>query len=317
VTDYLSGNPPGRPTPAEPVEGAIGAGRTVLLVAHARRPGAIEVAQDLTRRLCNAGMTVRVLSDEADVLRCTGAVVVEGGPEAAHGAELVIALGGDGTLLRAAELARPDRNPLLGVNLGHVGFLAEADPVAIDVTASMILSGDYEVEERLALDVSVVRDGQVVIRDWALNDVSVEKAAREHMITIVLEIDGRPLSRWGCDGIVCATPTGSTAYAFSAGGPVVWPSVQALLVVPLSAHALFARPLVVSPASTVAIEMTDPIAAAVMFCDGRRTQPLEPHDRLEIVRSDAPVRLVRLRTAPFTDRLVDKFQLPVQGWSGR
>jgi NAD+ kinase len=188
--------------------------------------------------------------------------------------------------------------------------------VALDVTAAKILSGDYDVEERMALDVTVIRDGEVVIRDWALNDVSVEKAAREHLITIVLEIDGRPLSRWGCDGIVCATPTGSTAYAFSAGGPVVWPAVQALLVVPLSAHALFARPLVVSPASTVAIEMTDGEVIAVMFCDGRRTHQIEPRDRLEIVRSEAPVRLVRLRNAPFTDRLVDKFQLPVQGWSG-
>jgi NAD+ kinase len=137
------------------------------------------------------------------------------------------------------------------------------------------------------------------------------------MVQLVLEIDGRPLSRWGCDGIVCATPTGSTAYAFSAGGPVVWPSVQALLVVPISAHALFARPLVVSPSSTVAVELTDPASSAVLFCDGRRTHTLEPNDRLEVVRSDNPVRLVRLRSAPFTDRLVDKFQLPVQGWSGR
>src|SRR5581483_8992850 len=137
------------------------------------------------------------------------------------------------------------------------------------------------------------------------------------MVHLLLEIDGRPLSRWGCDGIVCATPTGSTAYAFSAGGPVVWPSVQALLVVPLSAHALFARPLVVSPRSTVAVEIVQEDATAVMFCDGRRTHEIEPHDRLEVTRSDQPVRLVRLRKAPFTDRLVDKFQLPVQGWSGR
>jgi NAD+ kinase len=203
------------------------------------------------------------------------------------------------------------------VNLGHVGFLAEADPVELDITSASVLSGDYEVEERLAIEVSVIRDGQVVIRDWALNDISVEKAEREHLINVVLEIDGRPLSRLGCDGIICATPTGSTAYAFSAGGPVVWPSVQALLVVPLSAHALFARPLVVSPASTVAVEMTDPVSKAVMFCDGRRTHELAPMDRVEVVRSEQPVRLVRLRTAPFTDRLVDKFRLPVQGWSGR
>jgi NAD+ kinase len=137
------------------------------------------------------------------------------------------------------------------------------------------------------------------------------------MVNLILEIDGRPLSRWGCDGLVCATPTGSTAYAFSAGGPVVWPSVQAVLVVPISAHALFARPLVVSPASTVAVEISDPASHAVMFCDGRRTHPLRPGDRLEIVPSEEPVRLVRLRSAPFTDRLVDKFQLPVHGWSGR
>jgi NAD+ kinase len=289
----------------------------VLLVAHPHREGAVEVAQDLVRRLCDAGMTVRVLVEEAGVLACSSALPVPNDELAAHGAELVVALGGDGTLLRAAELARPQRTPLLGVNLGHVGFLAEADPVALDVTAAKILSGDYDVDERLAFDVTVIRDGEIVIRDWALNDMSVEKAAREHMVNVVLEIDGRPLSRWGCDGIVCATPTGSTAYAFSAGGPVVWPSVQALLVVPLSAHALFARPLVVSPSSTVAVEMTDSEKIAVMFCDGRRTHEIEPRDRLEVVRSDTPVRLVRLRNAPFTDRLVDKFQLPVQGWSGR
>jgi NAD+ kinase len=291
--------------------------RTVLLVAHGRRDGALSVAQDLSRRLTEAGVAVRVLAEEADLLRCAGAVAVASDELASQGAELVVALGGDGTLLRAAEIARPAGTPLLGVNLGHVGFLAEADPLALDVTAARILSGEYDVDERLAIDVTVIRDGKAVIHDWALNDVSVEKAAREHMINVVLEIDARPLSRWGCDGIVCATPTGSTAYAFSAGGPVVWPSVQALLVVPLSAHALFARPLVVSPASTVAVELTDAESIAVMFCDGRRTHSLEPRDRVEVVRSDAPVLLVRLRNAPFTDRLVDKFRLPVQGWSGR
>jgi NAD+ kinase len=206
---------------------------------------------------------------------------------------------------------------LLGVNLGHVGFLAEADPISLDDTAAKILAGEYDVDERLALDVRVLRGGEEVLRDWALNDVSVEKVSREHMVNLILEIDGRPLSRWGCDGLVCATPTGSTAYAFSAGGPVVWPSVQALLVVPISAHALFARPLVVSPASTVAIEITDAASPAIMFCDGRRTHALGPQDRLEIVAGGEPIRLVRLRSAPFTDRLVDKFRLPVQGWSGR
>jgi len=291
--------------------------RSVLLAVHVRRAHALAVARDLGERLLAAGIGVRVLAEEADAVAISGAEVVTDDERAANGAELVLALGGDGTLLRAAELARPEATPLLGVNLGHVGFLAEADPMSLDLTASKVLAGEYDVEERLALDVSVIRGGEVVIRDWALNDVSVEKASREHMVNVLLEIDGRPLSRWGCDGIVCATPTGSTAYAFSAGGPVVWPEVQAVLVVPISAHALFARPLVVSPASTVAIELAEIELSAVLFCDGRRSHTVAPGDRLEVVRSPAPVRVVRLRTAPFTDRLVDKFQLPVQGWSGR
>jgi NAD+ kinase len=292
-------------------------GRAVLLVVYAKRPGATAAARELGERLIAAGVGVRVLDGESDDVGCTGAHVVPDDADAALGTELVVAFGGDGTLLRAAEYAHPQRTPLLGVNLGHVGFLAEADPISLDDTAAKILAGEYEVEERLALDVRVWRGGEEVLRDWALNDVSVEKDSREHMVNLILEIDGRPLSRWGCDGLVCATPTGSTAYAFSAGGPVVWPSVQALLVVPISAHALFARPLVVSPASKVAIEVTDAASPAIMFCDGRRTHALGPQDRLEIVAGAEPVRLVRLRTAPFTDRLVDKFQLPVQGWSGR
>jgi NAD+ kinase len=290
--------------------------RRILLVAHTARTSAITVARHLSERLSRAGVSVRVLEDEREALGCGDAIGV---PADAGGEEyeLLIALGGDGTLLRAAELARRSGTPLLGVNLGHVGFLAEADPVDLDVTTERILSGEYDVEERFTVAVSVIRDGEVAIRDWALNDVSVEKAARERMIDLLLEIDDRPLSRWGCDGIICATPTGSTAYAFSVGGPVVWPEVQALMVVPISAHALFARALVLNPDCTVAIEMADRRSTAVMFCDGRRTHEIQPGDRIEVSRSDLPVRLLRLRSAPFTDRLVEKFQLPVQGWRGR
>jgi NAD+ kinase len=199
--------------------------------------------------------------------------------------------------------------------LGHVGFLAEVERSDLEKTAEQILSGAYDVEERLTVDVTVRRNGGgVAHQGWALNDATVEKAARERMLDLVVEVDGRPLSRWGGDGIVCATPTGSTAYAFSAGGPVVWPTVHALLVVPLSAHALFARPLVIAPESCVAIELlTGP---AVLFCDGRRTVQLAAGDRVEVRRGEAPVRLARLRAAPFTDRLVEKFQLPVRGWRG-
>lgn len=290
--------------------------RSVLVVAHTGRRAAANAARDLAGRLLDNGLAVRVLAGESSVLRCEGVSVVDPRPQAAKGVELVVALGGDGTLLRAAELARPAKAPLLGVNLGHVGFLAEVDHSDLEMTVERILQRSYEVEDRLTLDVAVVRDGQVMTTSWALNDVTVEKAARERVLDVVVEVDGRPLSRWGGDGVICATPTGSTAYAFSAGGPVVWPSVEALLVVPISAHALFARPLVISPDSRVAIEIGATPSGAVVFGDGRRTIDVEAHDRIEIGRGVLPVRLVRLRTAPFTDRLVEKFRLPVRGWRG-
>jgi NAD+ kinase len=243
--------------------------------------------------------------------------VVPADEAAADGAELVVVLGGDGTILRGAERARHGDVQLLGVNLGHVGFLAEAEREAVDDVVRAIVERQWHVEERTALDVSVLVGGEAVHRTWALNEASLEKAARERMVDVLVEIDGRPLSRWGCDGVVCATPTGSTAYAFSAGGPVVWPEVEALLVVPISAHALFARPLVVSPRSVIALELPDPASSAIMWADGRRAIELPPRARVEIRRSEQPVRLARLSHAPFTDRLVAKFSLPVDGWRGR
>ncbi|GAA3243302.1 NAD kinase [Actinocorallia longicatena] len=291
--------------------------RTVLIMAHTGREGAVRSAKLVIRRLEEAGIQVRVLEDEAADIDCEGVEAHPAKPSAAEGAEVVIVLGGDGTLLRAAELTRGVGTPLLGVNLGHVGFLAEAERADLAVMADRVVSGDYEVEERMAIDVCVRRNGDITDRTWALNEASVEKASRERMLQVVAEIDGRPLSHWGCDGVVCATPTGSTAYAFSGGGPVVWPEVEAMLVVPISAHALFARPLVVSPHSTVAIEVTAESEGAVLWCDGRRTADVPPGARVEVRRSDLPVRLARLNLTPFTDRLVTKFGLPVAGWRGR
>jgi len=291
-------------------------GRAVPLVVHTGRRAAVGAARELANRLAAAAVGVHVLEAEAGSLNCEGVTVVGPG-ESLAGVELVVALGGDGTLLRAAELSRPAGVPLLGVNLGHVGFLAEVDRSDLETTVERILASTYDVEERMTLDVVIIRNGVETDRDWALNDVTIEKASRERMLDVVVEVDGRPLSRWGGDGIVCATPTGSTAYAFSAGGPVVWPSVQAMLVVPLSAHALFARPLVISPDSCVAVELLSDPGAGVVFCDGRRTLDVTAHDRVEVRRGSEPVRLVRLRSAPFTDRLVEKFRLPVRGWRGR
>ncbi len=289
--------------------------RDVLVVVHTGRPAAVRAARHAIERLTAQGVGVRVLDVEARALRAPKATTV-GTAGAAVGAELVLVLGGDGTLLRAAELARPAGAPLLGVNLGHVGFLAEVEHADLAVTVERVLERTYEVEDRLTLDVTVRVDGELHATSWALNDVSVEKAARERMLDVVIEIDDRPLSRWGCDGVVCATPTGSTAYAFSAGGPVVWPQVAALLLVPISAHALFARPLVVSPDSHLAVEIASHLSGGVMWCDGRRTFDLPPGARVEVRRGSHPVRLARLQHAPFADRLVAKFGLPVQGWRG-
>jgi NAD+ kinase len=291
--------------------------RSVLVVAHTGRPEAVRSAQLVIQRLTEAGIEVRVLEDEAKDIGCSGVEVMPGTIAAADDAELVMVLGGDGTLLRAADLTRPSGTPLLGVNLGHVGFLAEAEREDLAATVDRVVAQRYDVEERMTIDVLVRRNGTVSGTTWALNEATVEKAERERMLEVVAEIDGRPLSQWGCDGVVCATPTGSTAYAFSAGGPIVWPEVEAMLVVPISAHALFARPLVVSPRSVVAIELVPSTPRAVLWCDGRRTLDLPPGARVEVRRSAEPLRFARLHLTPFTDRLVTKFGLPVTGWRGR
>ncbi len=293
--------------------------RTVLLAVHSAREEAAKVAAAFAADLRAEGIAVRVVDAEADALLAAGiddAEIVESSPGAAAGCELAVVFGGDGTILRAAELCRGTTTPVLGVNLGHVGFLAEADVEDLQAVVRGVVDRSYTVEERLTVDVSVTVAGEVVATNWALNEASVEKAARERMLEVVVEIDDRPVSRWGCDGIVCATPTGSTAYNFSAGGPIVWPEVSALLMVPISAHALFARPLVVSPDSTLAIEVVGEQSSGVLWCDGRRAADLPLGARVEVVRGREPVRLARLQTAPFADRLVRKFDLPVAGWRG-
>lgn len=291
------------------------ASRTALLVTHTGRRRSTEHARTVAADLIKAGFEVRVMAEEADDLGLPQVVPISG-KGAAEGVEIVFALGGDGTFLRAADLARPAKAPLLGINLGKVGFLAEAEIGDIDQAVRDVVSRNYTVDERLTLDVRAEFEGGPTIRSWALNEVSVEKGERAHMLELLVDVDGRPLSRYGCDGVVCATPTGSTAYAFSAGGPVVWPEVEALLLVPISAHALFSRPLVTAPTSTFSITVDPFTTLAVLCCDGRRVYDLPPGARVTVQRGSLPVRVVRLRPQPFTDRLVAKFDLPVHGWRG-
>ena len=295
--------------------------RSILVVAHAHRDDTVTAAERVVDALRAAGARPVLAADDRAALvavRPSLADVATLDDVPVEDIELAIVLGGDGTILRAAELVREGTAPVLGINMGHVGFLAEIERDDMDDAVRRVIDRDYDVEERLALQVRVKDSADsVVYETWALNEATVEKASRERMLEVVIEVDGRPLSTFGCDGVVVSTPTGSTAYNFSAGGPVIWPTVEAIVVVPLSAHALFAKPLVVGPEHAVAIELLERTNdGGILWCDGRRSHDLPPGARVVVRRSERPVRLARLHPAAFTDRLVRKFRLPVDGWRG-
>ncbi len=290
--------------------------RSALVVAHTDRRQIRRLTTAVIDRLSAAGFEVRMLADEA--LDCAEPKVrVVDGATAADGAEIVLVFGGDGTFLRAAEFARPAGAPMLGVNFGRVGFLAEAEPDELASSVASVVDRHYDVEERTTIDVEVRHDGRVLATSWALNEVTVEKSTRERMLEIAVAVDDRPLLRFGCDGVICATPTGSTAYAYSAGGPIVWPNVDAMLVVPNAAHALFARPVVVAPSSTIRLDLIGHDLTGVVGCDGRRSFDLPAGGQVVVRRGVAPIRIARLAEWSFGARLVTKFQLPVLGFRDR
>ena len=288
--------------------------REILLVPHANRQQNLEATSRAAELLQSAGITVRVCADEKVLPGLKHVLHTE---DAAAGCELVLVLGGDGTFLRAADMARAVDIPVLGINLGHVGFLAEWEVESLDQALVRVIEKRYRIEDRLTIDVSIFdEEGTLLNRSWALNEASVENQNRSGVLDAILEVDRRPVSSFGCDGVLISTPTGSTAYAFSAGGPVLWPSLDAILVVPNNAHALFTKPLVVSPNSLVAVESTMRATAATVILDGFREFAMPPGARVEVVRGKRPVRWVRLDDQPFTDRLVSKLRLPVEGWRG-
>ena len=279
--------------------------RSVALVISPSRQEAIAAAQELTPLLTSAGFSLYTISDVdiASITKVSHAELPE--------IEAAIVLGGDGTILRAAEITLTRNIPLLGINMGHVGFMAEVDRPTISAIAECIISKNYVTENRMILRYSVQRDGNEIGTGWALNEVTVERDGTT-MVELFVEIDSRPLSHWGCDGLICSTPTGSTAYAFSAGGPVVWPEVDALVLLPISAHALFSRPMVVSPKSEilVTIESTE----ALLSADALRKLPLKRGDKVLITRDSQTIKLSHVSKTLFTDRLVAKFKLPIEGW---
>ncbi len=281
--------------------------RAAVLVINPARTEAVEAANILAGLLSNAGFDLFTISD----VSITG--VANSASEDLPVVEIAVVLGGDGTILRGAELTRERNIPLLGINIGHVGFLAEVIRPEITAVAKSVIDKSYGLDSRMVLAYEVIRGGKVVSAGWALNEVTVE---RQHttMVELFVQIDGRPLSRWGCDGLIASTPTGSTAYAFSAGGPVLWPEVEALVLLPISAHALFARPMVISPKSEIVVEIESD--EALLSADALRKFPLAKGDQVRITRDASKILLSHIVATTFTDRIVAKFKLPVEGWRG-
>ena len=281
--------------------------RSILFIVNQNREDARQSAQELGAIFTNAGFTL-YSNNEAEIESMAPL-----SSEVLSDIEIAIVLGGDGTMLRGAEAVRGTEIPLLGVNLGRVGFLAEVEKPKMSEIADAVISHGYITDQRLVLAYSVERDEKVVDQGWALNEVTIERSETT-MVELFVQIDHRPLSRWGCDGLICSTPTGSTAYAFSAGGPIVWPEVQALVVLPISAHALFSKPLVVSPESKIVIDIES--STALLSSDSRRKFSLKQGDRVTMTKDSDTVRLAHVKEILFTDRLVAKFKLPIEGWRG-
>lgn len=300
---------------------APGEQRSIAVLLHPTRPEAVDAAVEFTAAMSGKGVRCQFAPDRIDEIRARL-------PEAELGvltipdeldAELVVALGGDGTLLASAEWALATDIPLLGVNLGHVGFLAELESYEISGLAELVHRHDYAVEERLTLAVEVFDpEHRPQWSSFAVNEVSMEKLSREKMIDVMASVDRAALSRWSTDGVLVSTPSGSTAYAFSAGGPVMWPDVKAILLVPVSAHALFTGPLVLSQNSRVDLDLAETSKpGAVVLCDGRRSVDVAPGGSMVVTRRRTGLKLARLSQQPFTERLVRKFALPVNGWRPR
>ncbi|MFA5607648.1 MAG: NAD kinase [Leucobacter sp.] len=295
-----------------------GEARRMLVVSHAHRVEAITATIESVHALSKAGV-VPVLDAEDRAAFAphfdVSQTAILGRDVAVVDLEVALVLGGDGTILRAAEMLRGSQCPIVGVNLGHVGFLAEMERHDLQTTLDRVLARDYTVEERFTIEVQALHDGELIADTWALNEASVEK--RRRMLEVAIGVDGRPLSTYACDGVVIATPTGSTAYAFSAGGPIVWPEVEAIQLVPIAAHALFGRPIITGPDSELSVTiLPENIGPGVLWCDGRRRTELPAGSVIRVRRSSQSVRLARLHQAVFSERLVQKFRLPVSGWRG-
>lgn len=287
----------------------------VGLVVHAGRPASREVAVEAARTLNELDVEVvatvggEIADDELPGELAHLAPIVDPS-DLADEIELAISLGGDGTFLRAAHLCRDADVPVLGVNLGRLGFLAEVERHDLGPVLRAVAAGEYRIEDRATLTMEVHdADGGFLASDWALNEVAVEKTVRQRLLLVDVYFDGTFFARVPADALILATATGSTAYALSAGGPIVSPQVAATLVVPVAPHSLFDRTVVAGPEEVVRVELLEGQASGLASCDGRSPVPLGPGGTVTVVGGARPVRLARVGLIDFPTLVRRKFGL--------
>lgn len=238
-----------------------------------------------------------------EVLASRGVTVDDESPD------LVLALGGDGTMLHAAHAAHAANAPLLGVNFGSLGYLTEVEAGEELGALKRVLDGDYRLEQRMMLECLVTSDGQEA-HLVGLNEVLVERSSRHRVVRLRVDVSGERLATFNADGVIVATPTGSTAYALSAGGPIISPRAEALVIVPVSPHMMFSRPVVLAPDDEVTIRVDEKAAVASLSLDGTLGRNLQPGDVVTARRHERPLKLVRLSGPDFLERLRRKLELP-------
>jgi NAD+ kinase len=275
--------------------------KRVGLVVHPGRPAAKAAAAGLERWLGEHEVEVRRWDGTRTEDELTARAFAEG-------LDLVASIGGDGTFLRAAHLASRGDVPVLGVKVGRVGFLTEVEPDEAPAVLARVLEGTARLEERLA--VLAESAGSAFGPQWALNEMIVEKRARHRLIRLAVFVGDSYVTTFSADGVIVATPTGSTAYSFSAGGPIVSPSVPCIVVTPIAAHMVFDRSLVLGPDERVTLEVLGE-EEGLMSSDGRESLELAVGSRVRIGAAPRPARFVRRDDAPgFIELVRDKFDLP-------
>ncbi|MCA1832041.1 MAG: NAD(+)/NADH kinase [Actinomycetota bacterium] len=280
--------------------------KKVALFLHATRAIAAQLGRSLATELSSHGIEVVALPEDAGRL---GAPVVATPAAGLSGTELALVLGGDGTMLRAAALFHESGTALLGVNLGRLGFLTQLERDEVSGALEKILADGFEVEERMTLEGEVFTAGEVIERLWALNDIIVEKLSPGRMIKLGVAINSVPFTSFGADGLIVATPTGSTAYSFSAHGPVISPSLDCMVLTPVSAHMLFDRSIVVRPDETIEITVLPDPDAVSLILDGRKGIELAAGAMVRIRAGKTRVRLARVSEPPFWTLVRTKFGL--------